>query len=156
DAPGRFGDEQDLRAITDPVAYINYLGSTGFLFDNTLYAILQAHIPIPPEVPIGITPDEFYGNIAYWIGYVREQRASTDAGDATYDPMVAAGLTDDIESRIVKPTLAAGGILRRAGVLTRLLTVLSPEDMTDDPVFDFNADLDQVPVDHRANEQIHC
>ena len=68
--------------------------------------------------------------------YIRQARA--------IDPSDLQLLTDEIEMRVVKPTLASAGLFRSYPYLTRLYTTLSPEDMNRDPVFSENPDLPAV------------
>src|SRR5262249_22010350 len=70
-----------------------------------------------------------------------------------FDPMA---ITDEIESRIVQPTLATGQLFRQFPYLTRLYTALSPEDMTADPVFSENPDLPDVSAARTATLTYPC
>ena len=48
---GRFGDLTVMRAFTDPGSYLQYLRNNDYLFDSTLYALLQRFLPPPAQAP---------------------------------------------------------------------------------------------------------
>jgi hypothetical protein len=47
-------------------------------------------------------------------------------------------MPQDLQDRVVVPTLAAGAMFDAFPYLTRLYTTLSPGDMNKDPVFSYN------------------
>jgi hypothetical protein len=85
--------------------------------------------------------------------------AQLDALLPGWDPNVAydpVALTDEIWERIVTPTLEAGAMFTDHPFMTRLYTLLSPEEMTEDPVFAFNAELPDVSNLHQASMVSTC
>ena len=153
DPAGRFGDGPGLKALTDPLDYAKYLRSHGFTypFSGTLATILKAYIPEPAElVASGVSDVEFYANLDDQLLTWRQ------AYNKTPPAIDAAGLTDEIWKRIVTPTLAAGKLFTTYPYLTRMFTTLSPNDMTDDPVFSFNTGLPTVSNVHKVTMQVDC
>ena len=61
-----------------------------------------------------------------------------------------------LDEKVVKPVLDTAALLARGPYLTRLYTVMSAEEMTEDPVFDYNADLAQVSNVHVAKQRARC
>ena len=65
-------------------------------------------------------------------------------------------LTDQLEERVVTPTLEAGKMFTEHPYLTRMYTTLSPSEMTRDPVFSFNPDLADVANVHTGRLIYYC
>ncbi len=165
DYPGRFGSLTELRALTDAIAYVQYLSSYGYgvlntqtftlQFPSQLLSLLQRDLPVPAALLAqGVTPNDYYTNIGWWLGWYRDENPElfTDL-DTTFDPVV---LTDEIELRLVLPTLEAGQLFRAHSYMTRMFTTLSPEEMTRDPVFSFNPDLPEFSNLHEATITYYC
>ncbi len=154
DYEGRFGDRAELRASADPQQYLQFLWWYSYPFSSQLLTMLQRELPIPQalidaEAAMGreVDPASFYGNYEYFA--LTYPELLEDAYPA-FDPVA---LTDEIELRIITPTLAAGQLFRDHPYLTRLFTTLSPDEMTKDPVFSFNPDLPDVSKEHVAELQ---
>jgi len=127
--------------ITDLVAYLTALRQAGFAypFAGPARAALAAAITEPAElVAMGVTPDGFYANLDQWV----QSYAATfpTAPPIAFDPVA---LSTDLDKRAVAPLRQAQQTFAQFPALTRLHTVLSPEDMTEDPVFSENPDLPQ-------------
>jgi hypothetical protein len=166
DPPGRFGDLTVLAGIQDAVDYIDYLNATGFsVFTNAppfgqaytsqALNILQKYLPVPSALAgQGVTPNEYYINFRYFIDYDRLQNPAlyTDL-DLEFDPVA---LTAELDERVVGPTRAAGLLFRNHPYMTRMFTTLSPEEMSEDPVFSFNPDLGDYSNEHRGTITYYC
>jgi hypothetical protein len=57
---------------------------------------------------------------------------------------------------VAAPVIDAEVLLAAHSTLTRLFTVISPEDMTEDPVFGFNTTLGAVSAQHGASQFTAC
>ena len=68
----------------------------------------------------------------------------------------ATAFAEELEARIIGPAEHAVDILGEHPYLTRLYTTLSPQEMTLDPIFHENADLDLVSNVHRATMVFAC
>jgi MYXO-CTERM domain-containing protein len=145
---GRFGSLATLRTLGSPSAYLAYLRTNGYRFDPTLLAILQRHLPMPDELV-----QQGVGALQYYNNYDAFQTKDGGASMVSFDP---APCTDEIDMRIVTPTKKTQALFDQHPYLTRLYTALSPEDMTDDPVFGENPDLPEVPLEHNATVTIPC
>jgi hypothetical protein len=153
--PGRFGLLTYLRGIPHVLDYLGYLKTNGYLFDSNLLSILAAHIA-EPQVLIdhGISREAFFSNAPASFAYLDQLDPNGRAMlDAAFDP---GATTDEIDMRVVQPTLDENQLFYKHIYLTRLLTVLSPEDMTADPVFSENPDLPDVPLLHGATLTTGC
>ncbi len=168
DYQGRFGQEAMLAGNTGAVEFVQYLNNNGFplfggqgpngfnpTFSPLILNILQASLPVPAALlEQGVTPSDYYWSIQYYLGSYRENNPEQFLDlDVEF---VATDLARDLFERVVKPTLAAGSIIRDHDYLTRLFTTLSPNEMTKDPVFSFNPDLYEVSNIHSGKLVYHC
>jgi hypothetical protein len=155
-APGRFGTQSDLAASPTDVAFVQYMQQHSFPFTSQTVAVLQKYIPIPPLLAQQnqIQPPQFYSNLSYWLGSYRDQNPGQFVGwTENFQPEQMA---QDLQDRVVAPTLAAGAMFDAFPYLTRLYTTLSPEDMNKDPVFSYNAGLKDWPNVHNGALTYHC
>ena len=171
DYQGRFGDLDALRATTDAINYVEYLTYNGFTtggnapplfqatFTSQTLGILQQYLPVPRKIlrelqKNGQTASAFYLSYRYYVETDAVQRPDmyTDL-DTTFD---AVELTDQLEERVVTPTLEAGKMFTEHPYLTRMYTTLSPSEMTRDPVFSFNPDLADVANIHSGRLIYYC
>lgn len=155
-APGRFGSQSELAASATDVDFAQYLVSHQFPFTSQTVAVLQKYIPIPPLLVSQqqITPPQFYSNLSYWLGSFRQANPNLFVGyTENFQPVQMA---QDLQDRVVTPTLTAGAMFDAYPYLTRLYTTLSPEDMNKDPVFSFNPGLKNWPNVHNGTLTYHC
>ena len=97
---------------------------------------------LPP--PDGVDPNAFYDCLECYAGLI-----DADA----FDPVkIQATLTE----RIVEPATHALGLLETHAYLTRMVTLLSPWEMTEDPTFHMNPDLEPVPLPPPGQRSIDC
>jgi MYXO-CTERM domain-containing protein len=156
DAPGRFGSQSELAATGSDVQFLGYMLSHGYPLTSKTIAVLQKYIPVPPLLAQnqGIQPPQFYQNLSYWLGSYRSQNPGDFVGWAeNFQPVQMA---QDLQDRVVTPTLAAGALFEQFPYLTRLYTTLSPEDMNKDPVFSYNPGLKDWPNVHNGVLTYHC
>lgn len=95
-----------------------------------LRGLLQKYLPVPE----GIEEVDFYGCLSCYQAQIDQ-----DAWDS-------AGFADDMESRIVVPGLRAVEVLGEFPYLTRMYTTMSPSEMTADPFFYENPDLQDIDL----------
>jgi hypothetical protein len=124
--PTRFGTKATFASYTDPASYLTTMRQSGFnLTDGAVLSLLLRYIPMPDElVQRGLSPAAFYTSYDYYMDLV----SAGDGGAAptTFD---AAGLTEELWTRIVLPTRAAQELFSTRPYLTRLYTTLSPKDL---------------------------
>jgi hypothetical protein len=153
--PGRFGEEAALAANTEAGAFVAHLRGHGFAWTSPLVAILRRTFPFPAGLAArGVAEEEYYAQLDYFLNYDRTERPDDYAGvDFSFDPVATAA---ELFDRIVEPNRAAEALLERHPKLTRMYTTLSPEEMTRDPVFSFNPDLEDVSNIHEASFEYLC
>ncbi|HEX9101252.1 MAG TPA: DUF2330 domain-containing protein [Polyangia bacterium] len=155
-APGRFGVQSELAASPSDIDFVNYMFGHQFPFTSQTIAVLQKYIPIPPllQQQNNIQPPQFYQNLSYWLGNYRQNNPGQFVGwTENFQPVQMA---QDLQDRVVTPTLAAGALFDQFPYLTRLYTTLSPEDMNKDPVFSYNPGLKDWPNVHNGTLTYHC
>ncbi len=139
----------------DPVLGVGYttvdaLTSQGLMecFDDIgctynhpmLLPLLRNFLPSPP----GVAEDDFYNCLECF-----QEEIDLVAWDGTK-------FAEALDERIVQPGKHAVEILNTWPSLTRLLTIMSPHEMTADPEFVQNADLPEVLPSHTATQMIPC
>lgn len=101
--------------------------------------LLRTYLPPPPE----ISAEEYYlCSECYLAG-----------NDATWD---RAGFAAAFEEQIVGPAEHALEVLSDNLYLTRLYTMISPGEMTTDPLFHERTDLEDVSNQWGATQVFHC
>ncbi|PCC72614.1 Myxococcales GC_trans_RRR domain-containing protein/MYXO-CTERM domain-containing protein [Nannocystis exedens] len=103
----------------------------GFCFYNhpLIEGLLTEYLPVPD----GLAPEEFYGNLAAYVDQIDVMKWGDGSAFAT-------ALVD----RIIAPGLHAQDLLDTYPYLTRMYTVISPNEMIADPTFHINPDLEDV------------
>lgn len=145
DAEGRFPRRSQIEGIARAYNYFVELYRYEAINWRQLQAIVQRHYGNPSGLPTAPDREAFFEQLYRY--------SETEEAVLQYDPLT---LTEEIWERIVTPTVEAGQLFRDLPKLTRLYTVLSPEEMTEDPVFAFNADLPDVPRQHAAYLSRDC
>ncbi len=95
-------------------------------------------------VPTGVSFEDYYGCLSCY-----EEDADRESWDA-------GAFADELEARIIGPAEHAMDILNHNAYLTRLYTTLSPQEMTLDPIFHENPDLQPVSNFYDATMVFAC
>jgi MYXO-CTERM domain-containing protein len=137
---GELWDETAFIGV-DPIQAINLIAQQSLASHPLISSLLLEFIP-PPD---GVDPQDFWNDI--WL---YEDQIDLSAWD---DVAFAAALAE----RIIDPGLHAANLIEAWPKLTRMSTVISPHEMTVDPVFHTNATLPDVDrVDVTTVEQVLC
>ena len=105
-----------------------------------LKPIMDQFIPVPES----IEPYEYYGCPECYAGI-----ADLEAWDG-------AAFGEMIEDRLLEPARHAKDIMANHAYLTRLYTTISPYEMTQDPIFEENQDLEDVSNQLMAVAEVDC
>jgi hypothetical protein len=150
--PGRFGTQADLAAQPTDVTFVEYVVDHAYPLTAQTVGVLQKYIPVPAALQI--QPAQFYQNLSYYLGAYRQQNPGQFTGwTENFQP---AQMAQELQDRVVTPTLAAGAMFDQFPYLTRLYTTLSPEDMNKDPVFSYNPGLKDWSNVHEGTLTYHC
>ncbi|MFO0574411.1 MAG: DUF2330 domain-containing protein [Polyangia bacterium] len=182
DGAGRYSVLNTVSSVTDPVSFVRQILPVteqrslddsvgfqprtfpvvirGFALNGQLYAVLGRHIPMPQAlVATGVAPADYYQRIDYYLNQDRRANpgryADIETALASFKPAAAA---QELKDLIATPTLDAGQLFQDVTLskLTRMFTVLSPEDMNLDPAFSFNRELPDVSNIHNATLSAAC
>ncbi|MGH1343891.1 MAG: DUF2330 domain-containing protein [Nannocystales bacterium] len=102
-----------------------------------LRGLLQKYLPVPE----GVEEVDFYGCLSCY-----QDQIDQEAWDST-------GFTTDLEARVVAPGQRAVEILGAFPYLTRMYTTMSPGEMTADPFFYENPDLQDIDLTAQFAQQ---
>jgi MYXO-CTERM domain-containing protein len=145
---GRFNLDK-LLGKSSPESFLMELLNQGFPRDSQMQGLIKKHVPKPDakDLPDQCQSDqEFYTwNFEYCLGFMDE--------DWTFDP---AAFVADIDERIVGAFQEGQAIFDKFPYLTRLYTTVSPDEMTRDPFFAFNPELEDVSNIHTATATGDC
>lgn len=122
--------------VTDPAT-----GSTGEGCGPShalLYPLLRTYFPPPGDVSV----EDFY--------------ACTQCFEVDESAWDSAGFVEAFEEQVVGPAEHAIDLLQEHRYLTRLFTMISPGEMTVDPLFHQRDDLPSVSNQWTATNVIHC
>jgi hypothetical protein len=140
--PGRY-DVDALRGIDDPIEFLDAMIGMGFQSSTELMGLLQRFIPKPASLS-DVDDQDFYNCLSCYAGEIEGM---------AFDP---EGFADALQQVIVQPLVDAQAMADRHPYLTRLYTAISPDEMSDDPVFRFNMDLGDVSNVRSAEATMLC
>ena len=139
--PGQY-DTTRLAGITDPAVLAQTLLNDGYPRDGTMKALLRKWIPMPQSVADrGVTEQQFYNNLS---AYEADLQAVGFA-------LNTAGFIAELQQRVITPLQQAQAMFDAQPYLTRLLSTVSPDEMTRDPIFTLNGELPDVSNQHVAH-----
>ena len=139
-----------LKQVSDPVEFARLVRQTNFLRDT------------------GASDSPLVGFLAR---YVKKPEAHKDVADATFyrglesykealaaEQIVADGAkaAEELDERFVQPGKDLEALFEDHDYLTALYTTMSPDEMTQDPMFVFNPDLPKVSAMHEAKGVRKC
>jgi hypothetical protein len=136
-----FADMAPAEAVAELVRQGQMVCSGAFCtFPHPLVLpLLQRYIP----APAGTDENEFYGCLL----------CNAEVDRDAWDP---AAFARDYEERVVAPARHARQLLADNPYLTRMVTFISPDEMTADPAFHRRSDLPAVSREHWADQVIAC
>jgi hypothetical protein len=123
---------------TDPIAMVQQAGQNWSAWDGFDDA-LRAAVMLPDTIEF----DDFRRCMACYISQP----------GVTFDTTV---YLRELYEKVIKPVADTQTLLESRPYITRLYTTMSADEMTMDPVFAFNPDLDDVSNVHTADQVIEC
>ena len=162
-------DLEELRGKTHPADFLDAALGQGFPRDAQMQTLIRRHIPMPAAVlEEGVLEVVFGGDRdAYdeareegWLQDIAESSFYNNmraygqwTADLDFDPEALAG---DLERIVVEPLEEVQEVFDEKPYLTRLYTTLSADEMTVDPMFDYNPDLPGVGNIREAGARWDC
>lgn len=130
-----------LLEATEPLDFAAQVRQQRFFINSNSFtqvqaqeqAFLKRYIPKPASIA-EISDDFFYTNLEQFADLLKKEQVTVDTNKAL----------QEIRERILTPYQEIQNLFRTYPYLTAMYTTLSPEEMTLDPGFDFNADLPKV------------
>lgn len=146
-------DTSLFQTTMTPRQVIQEVARQGYPTGPALQSIIDRHLP-----PMAATEawsqltGRFFGSVP---------APTDDAGTETDVPLDQAKLdvlafAKDLEAMFAAPMREAAALTARAPWVTRLYTTMSPDEMTEDPIFGFNPRLPQVNNRHIAEATPVC
>ncbi|MCY0995039.1 DUF2330 domain-containing protein [Nannocystis sp. ILAH1] len=135
-------------AAVDVMSQLNQQGLTDCsdeFFCQFNHPLVQGLLATYLPVPNGITAEQFYSCLSCF-------EADIDLG-AWGD---GSGFAKDLLARVIEPAEHAKTLVDTWPYLTRLYTTISPNEMTEDPLFLLNPELPDVPNLRIAQRDISC
>ncbi|MCY1007615.1 DUF2330 domain-containing protein [Nannocystis pusilla] len=135
-------------AAVDVMSQLNQQGLTDCtdeFFCQFNHPLVQGLLSTYLPVPNGITAEQFYSCLSCF-------EADIDLG-AWGD---GSGFAKDLLARVIEPAEHAKTLVETWPYLTRLYTTISPNEMTEDPLFLLNPELPDVPNLRIAQRDISC
>jgi hypothetical protein len=123
---------------TDPIAMVQQAGANWSGWDGFDDA-LRAAVVLPDTIEF----DDFRRCMACYISQP----------GVTFDTIA---YLRELYEKVIKPVADTQTLLESRPYITRLYTTMSADEMTTDPVFAFNPDLDDVSNVHTATQMIEC
>ena len=162
-------DLEELRGKTQPVDFLDATLAQGFPRDTQMQTLIRRHIPMPDAVlEEGVLEVVFGGDREEYDEAKSEGRLQDIAERSFYNnmraydrwmgdfPFDAGAFADDLKQIVVEPLEEMQEIFDEKPYLTRLYTTLSADEMTVDPMFDYNPDLPGVGNVREAGARWDC
>lgn len=129
-----------LRNNSDPITFVETISRLNLFPNSTqLVAFLKRHIKKPDSL-VAVEDSEYYRFIDNYATDIRVNKIFVDNTKAM----------NELEETIIKPFNNIKRHFNNHPYLTALYSTLSPEEMTVDPSFNFNADLPEVSNNRQA------
>jgi MYXO-CTERM domain-containing protein len=134
-----------------PELVVNELNNQGLMscFDEFFcqfnHPLVEGTLADFLPVPNGLTKEQFYSNLGSYVDQI--------------DVMLWAGgdgFAKALADRVIMPGMHAQELLDTYPYLTRMYTVISPQEMIADPIFHINPDLEDVPNIRISNRLLLC
>lgn len=116
--------------------------ASGLVFPrNKLFEMLRRHLPLPEGI------SEFVYQIPATVADIFTPEELSAA---------RAAILAELNENVIDPLAQTLAVFDGDPFVTRLYTTLSPEEMTVDPIFDFNPDLKGQSRERRAKMHLQC
>ncbi len=110
----------------------------------------------------GATAAQFIGCVSCYFQEnvaVRNEAYPPTEFDPETDPILAIdvpGFLDELERLVISPLADTRTLFEENSNVTRFYTTMSADEMTADPAFDFNSELEDVDNNHVADQIMQC
>lgn len=130
-----------LRVIEDDAQFLSQ-ALIGFVFPrDKVLAVLNRTLPLPEGDSEFNYEDSAFLTRTYSVEQLAAARTALDT---------------ELEDAVIGPLEETLDVLDGDLHMTRFYTTLSPEEMTLDPTFSFNPDLEDQPLERKATMEVEC
>ena len=133
-----------LRQLSDPVSFARMVQSY-FPTTAAWISFMSRHLP-KPQAFVDISDANFYGSLETFAEALRKANLTVNTASAV----------KELDETLVMPAREIRRLFMENPYLTRLYTTLSPDEMTSDPMFDFNPQLPRVALLRQAEGVRQC
>ncbi len=162
-------DLETLRGKSHPADFLDEALGQGFPRDTQMQTLIRRHIPMPAAVLEEGVLEVVFGGDREAYDKAKEEGWLQDTAERSfynnmraYDRWTAdldfdaAAFAADLERIVVEPLEGLEQVFADKPYLTRLYTTLSADEMTVDPMFDYNPDLPTVDNIRSADARWDC
>lgn len=137
---------KEIQESTDPITFIRLITRLNYFPSSpTLVAFLKRHIPKPKSLK-DIDDTEFYRFMNRYAEELEKEQIVVDTTKAM----------NELEETVIKPFNEIKRLFSNNPYLTSLFSTISPEEMTVDPRFEFNTQMEKVSNKREADGVIQC
>ncbi len=146
---GQFASMQDFLTTA-----VNYFGG----YDGFLDVLRDDAVPLRE----GATAEQFAACTSCYFDTnvaVRNEAYPSTEFDPETDPLLSMNVSDflaKVDELVISPLANTAALFQENSNVTRMYTTLSPDEMTVDPSFTFNAELEDVSNQHVAIQTMQC
>ncbi len=134
-----------LSRITEPGQFVNTMLGMGFPRNTAVQNLIREFVEMPQAaIDAGVDDRSYYNCLDCYPQYTAL---------ITFDPVA---FTEALEADIVAPMRDAESLFTDYPYLTRLTSSMSPEEMTLDPYFVLNRDMEEVSKERWATLYTDC
>ena len=151
-------DATKLAGDTDPSKFLADAFAQNLPRTRQMQFLIQTYIP-KPDAFKDKTDAEFYNCVQSTCGpssYACDATCAAIKAAVAQQPFDSKAFSAAIQAGIIDPLFLVQKAYDSSSYLTRLYTLVSPEEMTKDPTFAFNPDLPTVSNNHVATLKPVC
>lgn len=136
-----------MEGATNAWSAVLHLQNQNFPTGPQLQAVLKRHIPMPDSLQGQVSETQFYSTLWSYQSQLSQQAMT---------PEQALAFKQELDTVFVKPLVTAHEAFGRVPYLTRFYTTMSADEMTVDPILDYNTGLPDVSNIRTAEATILC
>lgn len=136
-----------LEGVTNAWSAFLHIQNQAFPRGPQLQAVLKRHIPMPDSLQGQVSETDFYNMMWNYQSQLAQQAMTAEQAQA---------FKDELNTVFVQPLVKAYQAFGQVPYLTRFYTTMSAEEMTVDPILDYNTGLPDVSNVRTAEATILC
>lgn len=138
-----------LSTMAEPGQFLQEMLSQNLPRTSQVQGLIRTFIPKPAAFQTS-SDQEFYGCVQSQCGSSCGEPCNAIKAAVAQQPFDAKAFAKALQDGVVGPLVSVQGAFDTVPYLTRMFTLVSPEEMGKDPIFGVNADLPDVAREHKA------